>query len=249
MTRTAEMSDALQGAVDRGEMVPWFQPQYDLRTYRLVGAEVLCRWDHPEWGLVRPNDFIPLAEEIGVIDEIGQCMTEHALEAIGEWNIDISVNVSPVQLQDAEFTSWLEGALSRARHPAKRLTVEITEGRDLGDVPPLVARLDRLRRHGVGIAIDDFGAGHASLAQARRLHATELKIDRHLTGDDSPATTAQIAAAVAFARDAELRTVAEGVETTAQLHRVRQLGCDRGQGYLWSRPVPRDEMAHMIATA
>jgi EAL domain-containing protein (putative c-di-GMP-specific phosphodiesterase class I) len=242
-----EMARALTRALARGELSAWFQPQMDLRTNRLVAAEALCRWHHPSWGMVGPNEFIPVAEENGTIDEIGRFMATQALSAMTEWGIDISVNVSPTQLDDSAFTTWLERMLRRIRGPLRRLTLEITEGRHVGDIPALVGRLDRLRTLGVGIAIDDYGAGHASLTQAKRLHATELKIDRALINDESPAATEVVTEAVTLAHRARIRVVAEGIETAAQLERVVRLGCDRAQGYLLSRPVPRPEMRRLVA--
>lgn len=249
MVELAEVARALRGALRRGELSAWFQPQIDLRTNRLVAAEALCRWHHPTWGSVPPAEFIPIAEEEGTIGEIGEYMATEAMTAMTDWSIDISVNVSPAQLEDADFTTWLERMILRVRRPARRLTLEITEGRHLGDVPALVARLDRLRGLGVGIAIDDFGSGQASLTQARRLHATELKIDRGLIVDDSPAASRVVADAVALAHDAHIRVVAEGVETTEQLDKVTRLGCDRAQGYLLSRPVSRRDMARLAVAS
>jgi EAL domain-containing protein (putative c-di-GMP-specific phosphodiesterase class I) len=247
MVEIADMARALRGALSRGELSAWFQPQIDLHTSRLVAAEALCRWRHPTWGFVGPNEFIPVAEDDGTIVEIGEFMATEAISAMTAWNIDISVNVSPAQLEDATFTTWLDRVIHRIRRPARRLTLEITEGRHIGDVPALVARLDRLRGSGVGIAIDDFGAGQASLTQARRLHATELKIDRALISDDSPAAAEVVADAVTLAHDAHIRVVAEGIETREQLDKVKRLGCDRAQGYLLSRPVPRTQMARLAA--
>lgn len=247
MVDVADLTRALRGAVGRGELSAWFQAQFDLATSRLVGAEALCRWHHPTWGPVPPSDFIPVAEEDGTIADIGRFMAEEALSAMAEWEIDISVNVSPAQLEGSEFTSWLERMLLRLRRPARRLVVEITEGRHLDDAPALVGRLDRLRRLGVDVSIDDFGSGQASLTQARRLHASELKIDRSLVEDESTAGVRLLADAVMVAHDARLRVVAEGVETPEQLEKVRRLGCDRAQGYLLSRPVSRVDMARLVA--
>jgi EAL domain-containing protein (putative c-di-GMP-specific phosphodiesterase class I) len=247
MVEFAELARALSAALRRGELSAWFQPQIDLRTSRLVAAEALCRWNHPTWGSVSPAEFIPVAEEDGSIGEIGEFMATEAMNAMTDWDIDISVNVSPAQLEDADFTSWLERMILRIRRPARRLTLEITEGRHIGDVPAVVGRLDRLRAMGVGIAIDDFGSGQASLLQARRLHATELKIDRGLVSDDSPLASRVVAEAVALAHDADIRVVAEGIETPEQLDKVTRLGCDRAQGYLLSRPVPRSDMARLAS--
>jgi len=249
MVEVADLTRALRGALRRGELSAWFQPQIELQTKRVVAAEALCRWDHPQWGSIPPADFIPVAEEDGTIAEIGEFMATEAMTAMTEWGIDISVNVSPAQLEDAGFTTWLGRMILRVRRPARRLTLEITEGRHLGDVPALVARLDRLRSTGVGISIDDFGSGQASLTQARRLHATELKIDRGLVSDDSPSASRVVAEAVELAHDAGIRVVAEGIETVDQLDKVTRLGCDRAQGYLLSRPVRRRDIARLAATS
>lgn len=243
----AAMTRALRRALDRDELSARFQPQIDVRSGRIVAAEALCRWQHPTWGMIGPSEFIPIAEEDGSILAIGQFMVQQAISAMTEWDIDVSVNVSPLQLEDSRFTTWLDRMVRRVRRPRRRLTVEITEGRQLADVPALVARLDHLRELAVGIAIDDFGAGQASMTQARRLHATELKIDRSLVEDGSPETTRVVADAVDQAHGSHLRVVAEGVETPEQLDRVTRLGCDRAQGYLLSRPISRDDLTRLLS--
>ena len=247
MVDTQQLAAALGHALERGQLTAWFQPQYDLLTDELVGVEALCRWHHPTWGTIAPSSFIPIAEEDGSIEEIGRFMAVEAISAMRAWRIDVSVNVSPTQLEDSSFAVWLEQRMRSVRRPARRLTLEITEGRHLDDVPALVGRLDRLRAIGLGIAIDDFGAGQASLTQLKRLHATELKIDRALVIDDSPEASEVVAAAVAVAHDAGIRVVAEGIETPDQLDRIARLGCDRAQGYLLGRPVPRPEMEELVA--
>jgi EAL domain-containing protein (putative c-di-GMP-specific phosphodiesterase class I) len=245
---------ALEGAVDRGEIVAWFQPQVDLEHGGIVGAEALCRWQHPEWGAVPPAEFIAVAEETGAIDAIGQRMAEECFDALAEWNdlagpIDVSVNVSPLQLHGSSFTDWLAARLAGAGLRRGRLTIEITESHPLEDVPALVPRLDRLRRAGLGIAVDDFGVGQSSLLQLRRLHGTELKIDRSLVIDLSAATTTLLQRAVQSAHEIGIRVVAEGIETIQHLQRIRDLGCDRAQGYLLGRPMPRNEFAALLTSA
>lgn len=247
----AELATDLTGALDRGEIEAWFQPQLDLHGGGIVGAEALCRWHHPQLGILSPDTFIPLAEELGHIHGIGQFMAEQCWEAIDHWRqlghqLDLSVNVSPLQLQDSSFTDWLRGRVSFSG--AGRLTIEITESLPLEDVPALVPRLDELRSMGFGIAIDDFGVGQASLTQLRRLHGTELKIDRTLIVDASAETTERLIRVVDYARSTGIRVVAEGVETYDQLARVRELGCDRAQGYLIARPMPRSEVDALLAS-
>ena len=244
-----EISRALTHALDRSEIAAWFQPQIDLLSNRVVAVEALCRWNHPEWGVVGPNEFIPVAEEDGTIADIGRYMAAQAIAVMARWGIDVSVNVSPAQLQDSAFSTWLGRLVERIRFPARRLTLEITEGRHIGNVSAVVARLDRLRTLGLGIAIDDFGAGQASLTQLKRLHATELKIDRALVIDDSPSAEEVMGAAITVAHDAGIRVVAEGIETPQQLEKVKSMGCDRAQGYLFARPMPEAQMDVLLTTA
>ena len=247
MAVRSEISRALTHALERSEITAWFQPQIDLVSNRVVAVEALCRWNHAEWGLVGPNEFIPVAEEDGMIAEIGRFMATQAIAVMAKWGIDVSVNVSPAQLQDSAFATWLGQLVERISRPARRLTLEITEGRQIGNVSAVVARLDGLRALGLGIAIDDYGAGQASLTQLKRLHATELKIDRALVIDDSPSAERTMGAAIAVAHEAGIRVVAEGIETPQQLEKVKTMGCDRGQGYLFARPMPRAEMAALLA--
>jgi len=235
----------LAGAVRRGEIAAWFQPQFDVRDGRMVAAEALCRWVHPVRGQVSPADFIPAAEESGLIEEIGVFMARQSCLAIERWRIDISVNVSPLQLETAAFTNWLEHQLRGVSTGNSSLTIEITEEQPLRNVAAVVRRLDRLRSLGVGLAIDDFGAGQSSLKQLRRLHATELKIDRSLVVDENAAGL--ITQAVDAARTSGVRTVAEGIETHEQLDRITRLGFDRAQGFLLGRPMPPDAMDQLVA--
>ena len=245
---------ALHGAVDRGELAAWFQPQVDLRSGRIVAAEALCRWTHPEFGNVPPTVFIPLAEENGLIDEIGEFMLEQGCLAAAEWanrdhRVEVSVNVSPAQLVTSAFTDHLAEQLKSLELPPRSLTVEITESLVIQDMPRVVQRLDELRSLGLGVALDDFGVGQASLAQLDRLHATELKIDRSLVADDSEETSILLHGVVQKVHAAGLRVVAEGIETAAQLERVRALDCDRAQGYLLAMPLPKPRMSELLLTA
>jgi EAL domain-containing protein (putative c-di-GMP-specific phosphodiesterase class I) len=239
-----DLAAALPGAVARGEIAAWFQPQIDISTGATVGAEALARWTHPEFGEVPPADFIPLAEESGEIDEIGRFMAEESFAAVEHWSslvppLDVSVNVSPIQLVTSTFTDWLAERLARLGTRRGVLTIEITESRPLENVAALVHRLNDLRAAGLGIAIDDFGVGQSSLVQLKRVHGTELKIDRSLVIDASEATTRLLRRAITAAHDLGIRVVAEGVETYAHLQRMRELECDRAQGYLIGKAMPR----------
>jgi EAL domain-containing protein (putative c-di-GMP-specific phosphodiesterase class I) len=239
----------LVGAVGRGEIVAYYQPQLDIATERIVAVESLSRWNHPELGLQSPLDFIPIAEEIGLINEIGNFMMEDGCRCAVDLErrgtpVDVSVNVSAIQLGTPDFIDELEGVLSTTGFRPGAMTIEITESRLIANRPRVSDRLGALRELGVGISIDDFGVGHSSVEQLLALPATELKIDRTIVQD--VASDALMGTIVGLVRDRGLRVVAEGVETTEQLDRVRALKCDRVQGYLIGMPMPRAELHEFL---
>lgn len=242
----------LRGAVARGEIVAYYQPQLDIATNRIVAVETLSRWMHPDLGIQSPLVFIPLAEEFGLIDEIGAHMVREALALASELKergktLDISVNVSALQFADPAFLDGLESALDGLDLRPGALTLEITESRFIANRPKVAGRLQHLRDRGVGISIDDFGVGHSSVEQVLALPATELKIDRTVVQDETATDGVLLATIVRLVKERGLRTVAEGVETDDQLDRVRELGCDRAQGYLIGWPMPRDELLEGLA--
>lgn len=248
----SDLLTALSGAVERGEISAWFQPQLDLATGTIVAAEALCRWTHSEFGSVPPSLFIPLAEQYGIIHEIGLFMLQQGAAAAAEWArnhrpIEVSVNVSAAQLATPTLTEQLAIELERLALPPQAITIEITESLPVPDITTVAPRLAELRDLGLGVAIDDFGTGHSSLTQLRKLPATELKIDRSLIVDNSPNTTTLLRNVIDDVHEAGLRVVAEGVETAAQLERARELSCDRAQGYFISRPVPKQQFELMLA--
>ena len=236
----------LPGAAQRGELVAYYQPQLEVASGRVIGAEALVRWQHPELGLVPPLDFISIAEETGTIHEVGDFMIEEgcafaaSLEAD---EIEIAVNVSAVQLDDPAFSSRVKDAYLRHGLKPEHLTIELTESRPVLDVPAAIAQLDSLRSLGIGISIDDFGSGYSSLKQLDALPFTELKIDQELIREDTDETWSRVATLVAIARHRGLRIVAEGIESQEQYENVRSAGCDRAQGYFLGLPMPREEFA------
>jgi EAL domain-containing protein (putative c-di-GMP-specific phosphodiesterase class I) len=248
-----QLGSDLHGAVERGEIVAHYQPQVAVDTCRIVSAEALSRWAHPRLGIVFPDTFIPLAEEHHLIDEIGDYMLKIGCEAAAEWQkraipIEVAVNVSPLQLRDPSFAKHFIREVRASELDPQLLTLEVTETTAIMDVATVAERLDWLRGVGVTISVDDLGVGHSSVQQILDLRATELKIDKSLVQDESVAAQTLLAAVVTFAREKGLRVVAEGIETEAQFTRVRELRCDRAQGYLLGRPMPRDEFDSMLAT-
>jgi EAL domain-containing protein (putative c-di-GMP-specific phosphodiesterase class I) len=241
----------LSGAVGRGEIAAYYQPQIDVRAGRIVAVESLSRWLHPELGMQSPLVFIPIAEEFGLIDELGEFMIGEACRyaadlAARKIPIDVSVNVSALQLARATFFERLEAELADLQLAPDAITLEITESRLIANRPQVAKRLQRLRDDGVGVSIDDFGVGYSSVEQVLALPANELKIDRTIVQDEMATDGALLATIVRLAQDRGLRTVAEGVETNAQLERVRSVGCDRAQGYLLGRPMPKNELDSLL---
>ena len=239
----SQLATDLPGASARGEIVAFYQPQIDIASGAVVGAEALSRWFHPRLGLVCPTVFIPLAEARGSIVEIGDHMLNIACEfgvssARGGAAIDISVNVSAIQLRDGNFAAK---ALRTATHhglDARQLTIEITESQAVQNIAAVGDSFDLLRLAGVTVSIDDFGRGQSSVDQLLALQANELKIDQSLVQNCAADSRTLLAAVISFAHDKGLRVVAEGVETPAQLAAMTALGCDRAQGYLMGRAMP-----------
>jgi EAL domain-containing protein (putative c-di-GMP-specific phosphodiesterase class I) len=248
MNHEEQLIADLPGAASRGEIVAYYQPQIDLGSGDIVAVESLSRWMHPELGMQSPLVFIPIAEEFGQIDEIGEFMVSEACSTAADFTekglgIEVSVNVSALQLARRGFFEHLESELATLEILPDVITLEITESRFIANRPQVADRLSHLRDDGVGISIDDFGVGHSSVEQVLALPASELKIDRTIVQNEDEGLMATI---VRLAQDRGLRTVAEGVETEEQLHRVRALGCDRAQGYLIAEPLPRDELDALV---
>jgi diguanylate cyclase (GGDEF)-like protein/PAS domain S-box-containing protein len=245
--RELSIDSALHGAVARGEFTAHFQPQLDHATDSITDVEALARWSHPELGDLSPTEFIPVAEKNGVIHEIGAEMLRQACAlarvafASGR-PLTVSVNVPVIQLMEQTFVETVTAILSENAVPADRLTIELTESQFLADVPQIIGRLQRLRDLGIGISLDDFGAGNTSLLQLYDLPLTELKIDQAFIRKDGPVGEALIEGVVDMAHKINLAVVTEGVETAHQLDVARRLGSDRIQGYYIARPLGHDEL-------
>jgi diguanylate cyclase (GGDEF)-like protein len=252
--RRVELERHLQGAVDRTELRLEYQPLFD-RTDRVASLEALVRWQGPALGRVEPGEFIPIAEEAGLIEAIGAWVLEAAFDRLatlrraGATELSMSVNLSARQLGDVGLPARLEELLARRGIPPAQATVEITEGLMVASGGPGEQTLARLRELGIQVAIDDFGTGFSSLAYLKRLPADILKIDRAFIAELSRgAVDCEIVGAVIdLARRLGIRTVAEGVETREQLDILRELRCDLVQGFLLARPLPSDEVSRLIA--
>jgi EAL domain-containing protein (putative c-di-GMP-specific phosphodiesterase class I) len=246
--RLALESD-LRRAVARHQLELFYQPQIRSADGRLAGVEALLRWRHPERGLVSPVEFIPLAEEAGIITELGEWALAEAARQIVAWRQQgigvprMAVNLSPRQFHATDLANRLERILTAAGVENEWIELEITESAAMAHPEGAVEVLQRLRERGIQIAMDDFGTGHSSLAMLRTLPLNVLKLDRsfvqHLPESETDAAVA--GAVVTLARRLGLSVVAEGVETEAQQHFLAGIGCDLLQGYLFSRPLPAAE--------
>lgn len=254
--RRMAMEGSLRQAVARQELLLHYQPLVDLGTGECVGLEALVRWDSAEHGLLLPDAFIPLAEETRLIQPIGQWVLERALQDLAGWRAEglgplhIAINVSWRQFNDERFVDCLAAALDAHGVPAQdlNLDLEVTES-VLQSSAQAVRELERARKSGVHVLIDDFGTGHSSLSQLMRMPVDGLKIDRMFVQEaaQDPRSRAIIRSVIALAQGLKLELVAEGVETPDQAALLRELGCRYGQGYLFSAPVPAAEVPTVVA--
>ncbi len=218
-----------------------FQPRWSLATGAITGAEALLRWPDRRRGLVPPSEFIPAAERSGLIHSLGRWVLRDAcIEAVGWPNLTVSVKISARQLSEGTLLGQLGDALAESGLPPEQLELEFTEAVLLECGSDLLLMLSAIRDIGVKIALDDFGSGHASLSMLRRLPLTTMKIDRLLVRElpRSHEETSMVHAAIGAGHAMGLTVVAAGIETEAQRALLSGLGCDEGQGYLFSRPVP-----------
>jgi diguanylate cyclase (GGDEF)-like protein len=248
LRRSMELS--LRHALDRGEFDLEFQPVLDLKRDCISCCEALLRWRHPDGLTIGPAEFIPVAEEIGVIVPLGEWVLRQACAAAATWpgDIRVAVNLSPIQVNNQKLLSTVIGALASSRLPARRLELEITEAVLLQNSESTIATLHRLRELGVRISMDDFGTGFSSLSYLRSFPFDNIKIDRcFISGlPDADDSLAIVRAVTTLASSLKMTTTAEGVETEQQLALVRALGCTEMQGYVFSRPLPAADIIRFI---
>jgi diguanylate cyclase (GGDEF)-like protein len=255
-----ELENDLRRALDRDQLRLHYQPLVDLATDRIVGVEALVRWEHPTRGLVPPLSFIPLAEETGLIAGIGRWVLETACRQAREWldelpdtPLRLSVNLSARQFAHGTLVDDVRETLAATRLPADRLELEITESVLLDESEASAEALRGLRELGVGLVLDDFGTGYSSLSYLRRLPLDTIKIDRSFVdgidedGDGGSSNLPIVQAVISLAHGLGIEVVAEGIETAGQQCRLRELVCDRGQGYFFARPQPPEAIRELLA--
>ncbi|MFW5825332.1 MAG: putative bifunctional diguanylate cyclase/phosphodiesterase, partial [Marinobacter sp.] len=259
MTRLArrrlELEEALTTALATGEFELFYQPVYDVASGRLTGAEALIRWRHPEWGLVPPMEFIPLAEETGLILELGSWVLEEAVRQVCQWQEEglvpgvVAVNVSSRQLMRGNFPAYLKQVVTEAGLAPHCLEVELTESSLLALGECTAALLGDIRATGTRLAIDDFGTGYSSLSYLRRFKVDKLKIDRSFVNEIAAegGGLGIVKAIIAMGQAMELEVQAEGVELESQLRILAELRCDSFQGYLRAAPMPAGDFRQLLA--
>ena len=246
---------SLHHAFEREEFVVHYQPMVDLVSSRVVGAEALIRWNHPEHGLMNPDDFIPIAEDCGLIFPIGEWVLRTACSQMKSWHdaghagLRIAVNLSARQFQQRELPSLIERVLGEIAFAADMLDVEITESTAMQNAELSLTIMRRLKEMGVRISIDDFGTGYSSLSYLKRFPIDTVKIDQGFVRDLGVGSSdgAIISAVISMARALKLRVVAEGVETEEQLAFLQREQCAEIQGFLYSRPVSAEEFEAALA--
>lgn len=240
----AQLELDMHAGINRNEFIPFFQPIVALKTGAVIGFEALARWRHPTRGLIAPDIFIPIAEDAGMIQDLGFAVLRRACAEARHWpqHLTLSVNISPLQLNDPWLAQRILQVLCTTGFPARRLIVEITENRLVSDVEAARAILMSLKSAGIQIALDDFGTGYASLKHLRELAFNRIKIDRNFVQDMDAEENGQIVRAIlSLSEGLGLPVTAEGVETASNADTLVMLGCDYGQGYLFSRPVGAQE--------
>ncbi len=244
-----KLMNSLRCALEKNEFTLHYQPQLDIRTGRVIGAEALIRWNHPELGMVPPSRFIPIAEESGVIVQIGEWVLQEACSAAMHWpDMVMAVNLSAIQINRPHFVDMVFDVVERSGLDPARLELELTESALFSGEGAAQEAIRQLKKVGIRFSIDDFGTGYSSLAYLRQLHVEKLKIDRSFIQElsEKPDDTAIVAAIIQMAKGLGLKTIAEGVEDATVLAVLKKLRCDEFQGFYFSKPLPEHEFDALL---
>jgi diguanylate cyclase (GGDEF)-like protein len=246
------LATLLHKAIDQGEFVLYYQPLVDLSTGAMIGVESLIRWERQEGALASPADFLPVAEDTGLILPIGEWVTREACRQIGEWeskgvSLRVAINLSAREMWHSDISSQVLNVINETGVPRELLEVEVTESAMVVDPERMEQSLEHFRANGIAIALDDFGTGYSSLDRLKHLPFNKIKIDKSFV-DGIPADEddmAIVTATVQMARSLGIHSLAEGIETAEQGRFLKSLGCDFGQGYYFCRPVPASEIERL----
>jgi diguanylate cyclase (GGDEF)-like protein len=250
------LENSLRRALDRDEFLIHYQPQFDIKTNKVIGAEALLRWKHPDYGMVGPNEFISTAEETGLIVRIGEWLLRQALldmKSIAEiqrYPLSLSINFSGRQFKEDNIAQRILMILNEASAQPSQLIIEITETTLMDASDKTMAKMDMLRAAGISLSLDDFGTGYSSMSYLKRFPITRLKIDRSFVHDvpHDPDDAAIVEAIIAMGKALRMEVIAEGVETQEQLEFLKQSGCENYQGYLFARPMSKEKFIEFMAT-
>jgi EAL domain-containing protein (putative c-di-GMP-specific phosphodiesterase class I) len=248
------LDTGIHRALDNNEFNLVYQPQINLRTGEIVGVEALLRWEHPEHGAISPAEFIPFAEENGLIVDIGYWVLKSACAELSCWlvaglpEIRMSVNISARQLMEDNIVKYIVNTLKDYDVPGHCLELEITENAIMDDMDSIIRKLKELSSHGITIAIDDFGTGYSSLSYLHKLPIHTLKIDRTFLKESriNKGDNTIINTIVAMAKGLNLNVIAEGVESQTQLDYLREIECSEAQGFLFGKPLPPDVISQLL---
>jgi len=256
VSRRLALEEQLRGALERDEFEVHYQIQFDITDNKIIGAEALLRWNNYELGAISPDEFIPVAEQTGIIVSLGKFVLEQALKTVKQWlllmpqltSLRIAVNLSPRQFRDPELVNYVESALKRHNIDAKHLELEITEGVLMSGHAYIDDALNDLSKLGILLSMDDFGTGYSSLSYLRTYPFNVLKVDRCFVSNitEDKADKELVNATIAMAHALGLKVVAEGIETHQQYRLLAQLQCDYAQGYLLSKPIPKNELFALV---
>jgi predicted signal transduction protein with EAL and GGDEF domain len=246
----SEVEQGIRFGLEHGQFIPYFEPQVDLATGEIVGFEVLARWKHPLSGIIGPDVFIPVAEEIGLIGRLSEQVIGEALRQSATWDpqIKISVNVSPTQFADGWLAQRIVKILSETGFPAERLVVEVTESSLFADIDLARSIVTSLKNQGVRLALDDFGTGFSSLSHLRSLPFDMIKIDRGFVGNihRNKESMAIVRAVTTLAGALSVPVCVEGIESETVFDAVTMLGCQVGQGWYFGKPMTADQAQELL---
>ncbi len=248
-----ELETQLKQAIGNNELLLHYQPKVEAHSHKIVGLEALVRWQHPTEGMIPPGKFIALAEESSLIDDIGGWVLKSACQQMAKWhtagtkNIVISINLSPHQLKRQDIVALVKETLKETQIESKFLELELTESALMDDIEKSIAIIEQLKQMGIKLSIDDFGTGYSSMMYLKSLPVDTLKIDHNFVNNGTNASDGAIVKAIiSLAQALQLSTVAEGVETTQQLHFLEKMGCDQIQGFYFSKPLPAHEISQLL---
>lgn len=254
LMKKMELQSELRTAIESKEFEVYYQAQIDLESDRIVGFEALVRWNHPERGIIPPIDFIPIAEETGLIVTIGEWVFGEACRQLRKWedqgykDINMAVNLSVRQFKDIHLVEMIERIVGETKVDPKNLELEITESLILEDMEYSIEVIQQLKKLGIKFSLDDFGTGYSSMSYLKRLPVTNLKIDKSFLDTVMDDTSDQeiVSTIINLAQVLDLSVIAEGVESNAQAGFLKGANCDKAQGYLYSRPVPREKAEELL---